>query len=87
LGFVPQHYLQNKALVKFHLLRRNPTNRTFFLLADADTVFGALPTASEDVNIRSHGSLHEREIPIYAYGAGQLSVLLKSNHEVAAWIN
>lgn len=57
-----------------------------FVLADADTVFGALPTAREEVNIRSHGSLHEREIPIYAYGAGPLSVLPKSNHEVAAWI-
>ncbi len=57
-----------------------------FVLADADTVFGALPTEREEVNIRSHGSLHEREIPIYAYGAGPLSVLPKSNHEVAAWI-
>ena len=44
-----------------------------FVLADADTVFGALPTAREEVNIRSHGSLHEREIPIYAYGAGRIS--------------
>ncbi len=57
-----------------------------FILADADTVFGALPTAREEVKIRSHGSLHEREIPIYAYGPGPMSVLPKSNHEVAAWI-
>ena|GEM_PF-4751041 len=57
-----------------------------FVLADDDTVFGALPAAREAVNIRSHGSLHEREIPIYANGRGPMSVLPKSNHEVAAWI-
>jgi len=57
-----------------------------FVLADADTVFGALHTAREEVKIRSHGSLYEREIPIYAYGHGPMSVLPKSNHEVAAWL-
>jgi hypothetical protein len=58
----------------------------FFVLADADTVFGSPPTAREEVKTPSHGSLYEREIPIYAYGAGPLSVLPKSNHQVAAWI-
>ncbi len=57
-----------------------------FVLADADTVFGALSTAREEVEIRSHGSLHERQIPIYACGPGPLSVQPQSNHEVAAWI-
>ena len=57
-----------------------------FVLADADTVFGVLLTAREEVKIRSHGSLYEREIPIYAYGHGPMSVLPKSNHEVAAWV-
>jgi phosphonoacetate hydrolase len=73
-----------EAARKFHLHPQRIGH--LFILADADTVFGALPTAREDVNIRSHGSLHEREIPIYAYGAGPLSILPKSNHEVAAWI-
>ena len=57
-----------------------------FVLADRDTVFGALPVSREAVTIRSHGSLHEREIPIYAHGAGPLAVRPRSNHEVAAWV-
>jgi phosphonoacetate hydrolase len=58
-----------------------------FVLADVDTVFGSLPSAREEVKIRSHGSLHEREIPIYACGAGPLSTIRpESNHEVAAWV-
>lgn len=57
-----------------------------FVLADADTVFGSLPKAREEVKIRSHGSLYEQEIPMYAYGPGPMSVLPKSNHEVAVWI-
>lgn len=57
-----------------------------FVLADADTVFGALPSAREEVKIRSHGSLHERDIPIYAFGPGPMAVMPKSNNEVAAWL-
>jgi len=57
-----------------------------FVLADADTVFGALPNAREDVKIRSHGSLHEREIPIYGSGYGPMSVLPESNNNVASWV-
>ena len=57
-----------------------------FVLADADTVFGALPSTREEVRIRSHGSLHERDIPIYAFGPGPMAVLPKSNNEVAAWL-
>jgi phosphonoacetate hydrolase len=57
-----------------------------FVLADRDTVFGALPYARETVKIRSHGSLHESLIPIVAYGPGPISILPASNHEVAAWI-
>lgn len=57
-----------------------------FVLADRDTVFGALPNSRETVKIRSHGSLHERAIPILGYGPGPTSILPISNHEVAAWI-
>ncbi len=57
-----------------------------FVLADADTVFGALPSAREEVKIRSHGSLHERDIPIYAFGPGPMAVMPKSNNEVATWL-
>jgi phosphonoacetate hydrolase len=57
-----------------------------FVLADVDTVFGSLPQAREEVRIRSHGSLHEREIPIIGYGAGPLSLRLETNRDVAAWV-
>lgn len=57
-----------------------------FVLADKESVFGALPTAREPVEVRSHGSLHEREIPIYARGAGPLAVRPRSNPEVSAWV-
>jgi len=57
-----------------------------FVLADVDTVFGSLSSAREEVKIRSHGSIHEREIPIYAYGTGPLSTRPESNREVAAWV-
>jgi phosphonoacetate hydrolase len=57
-----------------------------FILAGKDTVFGSLPGPSEAVNIRSHGSLHEREIPIIGVGAGPMSLRPGSNRDVAAWV-
>ncbi|MHC1728141.1 MAG: alkaline phosphatase family protein [Syntrophobacteraceae bacterium] len=58
----------------------------FFVLADKDTVFGSLPSQREPVSIRSHGSLHEREIPIIGCGAGPMSRQPESNRDVAAWV-
>jgi phosphonoacetate hydrolase len=57
-----------------------------FILADRETVFGDLPQARGELQVRSHGSLHEREIPIYALGAGPLAVRPRTNAQVAAWI-
>ena len=57
-----------------------------FVLADKDTVFGSLPEAVEEVRIRSHGSRHEMEIPIYAFGSGPVSMRPASNRDVAAWV-
>jgi len=74
----------NKAAKRYHLHLDRIGH--FFVLADANTVFGALPSIREEINVRSHGSLHERHIPIYAYGPGPMSVLPKSNHNVAAWV-
>jgi phosphonoacetate hydrolase len=58
----------------------------FMVLGDLDTVFGSQPTSRENVNIRSHGSLHEREIPIIGCGAGPMSCRPESNRDVAAWV-
>jgi phosphonoacetate hydrolase len=57
-----------------------------FLLADRETVFGDLPEPREELHVRSHGSLHEREIPIYALGEGPLAVRPLTNAQVASWI-
>jgi phosphonoacetate hydrolase len=39
-----------------------------FLLGEQSVVFGSLPQDREEVDIRSHGSRHERVIPVIAYG-------------------
>jgi phosphonoacetate hydrolase len=57
-----------------------------FVLADRDTVFGTLSAPREELTVRSHGSLHERAIPIYACGPGPLALQPRSNPEVAAWL-
>ncbi len=57
-----------------------------FVLADRATVFGNLIAPRQEVTVRSHGSLHERSIPIYAVGAGPLALRARSNAEVAAWV-
>jgi len=57
-----------------------------FVLADRETVFGALPEPRQEVSLRSHGSLHEQPIPIYAWGPGPVAARPRSNPEVAAWV-
>ncbi|HOO90704.1 MAG TPA: alkaline phosphatase family protein [Syntrophales bacterium] len=57
-----------------------------FVLADIDTVFGTLSAAREEVSIRSHGSLHEQEIPICGRGKGPMTHQPQANPEVAAWL-
>ena len=74
----------NEAAQRYHL---HPSRiGHIFVLADKDTVFGALPHARENVKVRSHGSLHERDILIFGYGPGPLSVMPKSNHQVTDWV-
>ena len=57
-----------------------------FVLADVNTVFGSLLEAREEVEIRSHGSLYEREIPMMGCGAGPMSVRPETNRDAAAWV-
>ena len=73
-----------EAAVHFHLHPQRIGH--LFVLADINTVFGSLPQAREEVKIRSHGSLHEREIPIFGYGAGPLSLRPETNQDAAAWV-
>lgn len=73
-----------EAALRFHLHPRRIGQ--LFVLADIDTVFGNLPEAREEVKIRSHGSLHEREIPIFGYGPGPLALRPETNRDAAAWV-
>lgn len=40
-----------------------------FVLGDRETVFGELPEERQEVELRSHGSAHEAEVPLFAWGA------------------
>jgi phosphonoacetate hydrolase len=57
-----------------------------FILADAGTVFGDLAGPRQELRVRSHGSLHERDIPIYALGDGPVAIRPRNNAEVASWL-
>lgn len=58
-----------------------------FVLSNEDSVFGSLPTAREEVDIRSHGCLHTRAVPIIAAGPGIPPEPYAYNYEAAKWIN
>ncbi len=57
-----------------------------FVLGTEETVFGSLPSAREEVAVRSHGCLHTRAVPIIACGAGIPPEPVKFNYEAADWI-
>ncbi len=58
---------REEAVAELHL----PADRIgdLVLLADTVTVFGELPVGTQPVSLRSHGSPHERFVPILAYNA------------------
>ncbi len=39
------------------------------VVADEDTVFGIMEEAEREVSLRSHGSLHEQTVPLFAWNA------------------
>ncbi len=55
-----------------------------FVLADKNTVFGRLRKDFEEVNIRSHGSIHEQKIPLIAYGSRFNASQISENKDIAA---
>jgi len=57
-----------------------------FLLATADTVFGDLEVREKGVTLRSHGSLHERTVPLIAYGCRAVAAAFTENKDAAAWV-
>ncbi|MHB0878081.1 MAG: alkaline phosphatase family protein [Anaerolineae bacterium] len=59
-------YPREEAATRFDLMPERIGD--IFVLADLDTVFGRFPECEAEVNVRTHGSLHERAVPILAYG-------------------
>ncbi len=72
-----------------HVMSREEASSTFnlhpdrigdiFILGERDVVFGKGEKGLFDVKIRSHGSLHERKVPIFVYGD---SIEVKENKDV-----
>jgi phosphonoacetate hydrolase len=65
-----------------------PSNRIgdLLLLGDKNTAFGSMEDASSDICIRSHGSLHEIEVPVIATGRFTRSTPFRDVKELASWI-
>ena len=71
---------REEASVKYHLYPDRIGD--LMLLADDRTVFGELPENRVEVQVRSHGSLHEQEVPIIAYGQGMTGKRAKYNKDL-----
>lgn len=59
------------------------------VIGDKDTVFGELDAAKENFpGLRSHGSLHETEIPLFVYNAKGAPSAIYFNHnlDLARWL-
>ena len=70
LGIAPgveEVYTSDEAV---HQFRLHPDRiGDIFVLADRDTVFGELTETETVVDIRSHGSRHESEVPVIGYNS------------------
>lgn len=56
------------------------------VLANRETVFGALPAPRQAVAVRSHGGPHTRLVPIVAQGPGVPPSPFTHNYQAASWI-
>jgi phosphonoacetate hydrolase len=73
-----------EAALSFHLHPRRIGD--LFVLATDDTVFGDLEMAEKVVSLRSHGSLHERAVPLVAYGRRATAMTFTENKDATAWV-
>lgn len=56
------------------------------VLATADTVFGSLEAEEMQVELRSHGSLHERTVPLIGYGSRLRADQMMENKDAMRWL-
>ena len=68
---VEEVYASDEAVRQFRL---HPDRiGDIFVLADQDTVFGELTETETPVDIRSHGSRHESEVPVIGYNSSWIA--------------
>ena len=58
---------RQEAATRFQLMAERVGD--IMVLADEETVFGVMDEAEREVRLRSHGSLHESEVPLWALNA------------------
>lgn len=58
---------RNEAAARFQLMADRVGD--IMVLADSETVFGVMDEAEREVSLRSHGSLHESVVPLWALNA------------------
>jgi phosphonoacetate hydrolase len=69
------------AATKYHL--PNYKVGDFFILGDEETVFGEVSEdVVSDVGMRSHGSLHEKNVPIIVYNCYTDNIKIKENKDM-----
>ena len=78
---------REEAAREFHLMPSRIGN--LMVLGDKDTVFGELDDEKENFpGLRSHGSLHETEVPLFVYNAKNAPQADYFNHnlDLARWL-
>jgi len=71
---------RKEAATKFHLLPERIGD--LLILGDKHTVFGDGDQEEQEVNIRSHGSLYEQQVPLFTYGVDKRSKTLLENKDI-----
>jgi len=78
---------REEAAHEFHLMPSRIGNLVVF--GDKDTVFGELDDEKENFpGLRSHGSLHETDVPLFVYNAKNSPKADYFNHnlDLARWL-
>jgi phosphonoacetate hydrolase len=73
-----------EAAISFHLHPERIGD--ILVLAGPGTVFGDLNVGEDLINIRSHGSVHERKVPLIGYGGFLQSDWILENRDSVMWI-
>lgn len=82
LGGVEEVNSRQEASQKYNLFPQRIGD--IFVLADKNTVFGGLRKDFEEINIRSHGSIHEQQVPLIAYGSRFNASQVSENKDITA---